>query len=133
MDYEVREAVPSVADYRRLRAAAGLSPRTREAAERGLPNTVFGVSVVHEGETVGMGRIVGDGGTAYQIVDIAVLPDHQGRGLGSRIMEALMAYLDEHAPPSAYVSLVADVDGFYEKFGFEDTAPASKGMFRRVE
>ncbi|WP_231598638.1 hypothetical protein [Enterococcus gallinarum] len=29
---------------------------------------------------VGMGRLIGDGGTAYQILDIAVLPEDQGNG-----------------------------------------------------
>lgn len=133
MDYELREGVPTAEDYRIIRERAGLSPRSREAAERGLPNTVHGVTVVHGNETVGMGRIVGDGGSFYQLVDIAVLPEHQGKGLGTRIVEALMAYLHEHAPPSAYVSLMADVDGFYEQFGFERTAPASKGMALRIE
>lgn len=128
MGYELREGVPTAAEYRHLRETTGLSPRSREAAERGLPNTIHGAVVVHEGETVGMGRIVGDDGSFYQIVDIAVLPEHQGRGLGTRIVEALMAYLRENAPASSYVSLMADVDGFYERFGFERTAPESKGM-----
>ena len=133
MSYELREGVPTPSEYRHLREATGLSPRSRKAAERGLPNTVHGVVVVHEGETIGMGRIVGDDGSFYQIVDIAVLPDHQGQGLGTRIVEALMAYLQENAPPTAYVSLMADVDGFYERFGFEHTAPASKGMAQWME
>jgi hypothetical protein len=25
------------------------------------------------------------------------------------------------------------VDGFYEQFGYEETRPASKGMYRRVD
>ena len=29
----------------------------------------------------------------------------------------------------AYVNLIADVDGFYEKWGFKPTRPRSKGMF----
>ena len=77
--------------------------------------------------------IVGDGGTVYQISDVAVHPDHQGRELGTRMMERLEAYLEETVPPNAYVNLVADVDGFYERFGYEETRPASKGMYRRTE
>jgi hypothetical protein len=30
------------------------------------------------------------------------------------MMDAIMDYLDEHAPPNASVNLMADVDGFYE-------------------
>ncbi|WP_101296485.1 GNAT family N-acetyltransferase [Halegenticoccus soli] len=134
MSYELREELPTPEEFVALREAAGMAPRTLEAAERGLPNSVYGVAVVPEGEdeVVGMGRIVGDGGTVYQLVDVAVHPDHQGRGLGTEIVAALVRYLRESAPESAYVNLMADVDGFYERFGFEPTAPASKGMYLRI-
>ena len=134
MSYEVREELPSVERFQELRAAAGMSARSRAGVERGLPNSVYGVTVVEEdtGETVGMARIVGDGGSVYHVCDMAVHPDHQRQGLGSRLMDAVVDYLDEHAPPNAYVNLLADVDGFYEQWGFEETRPASKGMFYRV-
>lgn len=139
--YDVREQTPTVEEFRRLRAAAGMSERSREAVERGLPNSQFAVVVVASGadvssgdseETVGMARVVGDGGTVYHICDMAVHPTHQRRGLGTRLMDAVMDWIAETAPPSAYVNLVADVEGFYERWGFEPTAPASRGMFYRV-
>ncbi|QCJ47754.1 GNAT family N-acetyltransferase [Haloprofundus sp. MHR1] len=138
MQYEVRATLPTVKAYLSLREAAGMSPRSREGAERGLPNTLFAATafaVDGDGtETpVGMGRVVGDGGTVYQIVDMAVHPDHQGAGLGTKILDELLAFLDEDAPPNAYVNLVADVDGFYERFGFEETRPASKAMYLSTE
>lgn len=133
--YAVREELPTPDEFLELRDAAEMASRSREAVERGLPNSVYGVTVVHEptGETVGMGRIVGDDGSVYHICDMAVHPDHQGRGLGTRIMDSIMNYVEETAPPNAYVNLMADVDGFYEQFDFEETRPASKGMFYRVE
>jgi ribosomal protein S18 acetylase RimI-like enzyme len=133
-EYDVVERLPTVEEFVSLREAAGMTPRSREGVERGLPNSLFGVVTEHEptGETVGMGRIVGDGGTVYQITDMAVHPDHQRRGLGTRVMEAILDYLDREAPSRAYVNLFADVEGFYERFGFEETRPASKGMYRRM-
>lgn len=135
MGYELREDLPTVERFQELRAAAGMAERSREGVERGLPNSVYGVTVVEEetGETVGMARIVGDGGSVYHVCDMAVHPDHQRQGLGSRLMDAVVDYVDEHAPANAYVNLMADVDGFYEEWGFEETRPASKGMFYRVE
>mgnify|MGYP000238814769 CR=1 FL=1 len=135
MAYELRESVPNPETFVALREAAGMSPRSLEAARCGLPNTLYGVTMVEQpGETtVGMARIVGDGGAVYHICDMAVRPAHQGRGLGSRMMDALMAYLEEHAPETAYVNLMADVDGFYEQWGFERTAPVSKGMYLRAD
>ncbi|MFB6172104.1 MAG: GNAT family N-acetyltransferase [Haloarculaceae archaeon] len=133
--YVLHDRLPTVDEFLALRDAAGMTPRSREAVERGLPNSVYGVVVVHEptGETVGMGRIVGDDGAVYHVSDMAVRPAHQGRGVGTRVMEALQAYVEATAPPTAYVNLVADVDGFYERFGFAETRPESKGMYRRVE
>jgi len=134
MRYELREELPTVQQFQALRDAAGMSERSLEGVERGLPNSVYGVTVVEvsSGDVVGMARIVGDGGSVYHICDMAVHPDHQRRGLGSRMMDAIMAYVAEHAPENAYVNLMADVDGFYEQWGFEETRPASKGMFYRA-
>lgn len=123
-------AIPSADTYRHLRVASGLSAKTAEAAARGLPGTLFAVQVLHAGEPVGMGRVIGDGGTAFQVVDIAVLPAHQGLGLGKRIMGEIAGWLRENVPESGYVSLLADVpaDGLYAQFGFVHMAPATLGM-----
>ncbi|GAA0510838.1 Acetyltransferase (GNAT) family protein [Halorubrum aquaticum] len=135
--YELRETTPSVDAFVRLRREAGMSDRSREAVERGLPNTTYGVHVVETGSTtetaVGMARIVGDGGSVFHLSDMAVAEAHQGRGIGTAMMDALVDWLRANAPEGAYVDLLADVDGFYERWGFERTAPASKGMGIRTE
>jgi GNAT superfamily N-acetyltransferase len=109
-----------------------LSAKSQAAAEIGLAGTWYGVTVFHEDQPVGMGRIIGDGGCFFQIVDICVLPQHQRQGLGKEIMRALVAELEERAPSTAHVSLIADGDAhyLYEQFGFVETAPASVGMMR---
>ena len=131
--YVIAAEVPTVDDYRRLRVIAGLSPRSEMAARAGLPNTVVGVIVRRDAEAVGMGRAVGDG-LFFQIVDIAVDPAHQGRGLGKAIMAKLMGELESIAPAEAYVSLIADgaAHRLYAQYGFEPTAPASIGMARWI-
>uniref|UniRef100_UPI0035324458 GNAT family N-acetyltransferase n=1 Tax=Streptomyces sp. KL118A TaxID=3045153 RepID=UPI0035324458 len=75
--YELRVEVPSVETFRRLRTDAELSDRAPEAVALALPNTWHGVVLHHEGEPIGMGRVIGDGGTAFQVVDICVHPAHQ--------------------------------------------------------
>ena len=132
--YTLVARIPDSATYRALRAATGLSGKSEAAAARGLPNSQHAVVVERDGEIVGMGRIIGDGGTAFQITDIAVLPDHQGKGLGKRIVAALVDWLRANAPPTAYVSLIADGEAhkLYAQFGFAPTAPASIGMYLRI-
>lgn len=128
--FTVLHQTPSVETYRQLRQAAGLSPKTQEAAVRGLPNTLFAVQLLRDEQTVAMGRVIGDGGTFYQVVDIAVLPAFQGQGLGKRVMAEISAYIAREVPDSAYVSLLADGEAYrlYQQYGFALTAPASVGM-----
>ena len=128
--YTTRLAIPAVATYQQLRIAAGLSAKTAEAAAKGLPNSLFAVQVLLGDDVVGMGRIIGDGGCFFQVVDIAVLPAHQGKGLGKLIMREIMQFIETEVPQSAYVSLIADgqAQDLYAQFGFRYTAPASVGM-----
>lgn len=130
--YDIRHELPSVDDYMRLRKIAGMSGRSREAATTGLKNSLFSVCVYAGDRLIGMGRLVGDGGCNFEVVDVAVDPEFQGRGIGKDIMKVITGYLDEHAPESAYVSLIADVpaDRLYKKFGFDYTKP-SVGMYKR--
>lgn len=83
MQYKTFFETPAVDDFLRLRKDSGLTPRTKEAAESGLPNTKIGVTVKYGDSVIGMGRIIGDG-MCYQVVDIAVLPEHQGKGIGKK-------------------------------------------------
>ena len=132
--YTLVTGAPGIDDYRRLRKVSGLSEKTQAAAAAGLPNSWHAVTIWHDEETVGMGRIIGDGGTAFQIVDIAVEPAHQGKGLGKMIMTALVEHLHAYAPVSAYVSLIADGDAkhLYAKYGFQPVMPASIGMAMKL-
>lgn len=134
LPYEIVARDPTVEDYMRLRAAGGLSAFSRDAASAGLKGAHFSVLVMQGDKVVGMGRLIGDGGCFFQIVDIVVEPDHQGRGLGKAIMAALMDYVTTTLPSSAYVSLIADVPAnkLYEQFGFRETAPNSLGMAFKV-
>jgi len=129
-DYSIEQQTPHLDVYMHLRKASGLTPFSRAAAEIGLKGTIFGVVVFYHGQPIGMGRLIGDGGCFFQVTDIAVLPDHQGRGLGKMIMDTIMEYVNSELPKTAYMSLIADVPAnkLYEKVGFKETAPRSVGM-----
>ncbi len=123
---------PDVDSYLNLRASAGLTPRTRDQAVAGLPGTWTAVHVLHEpsGVSVGMGRAIGDGGLNFEVVDMAVLPEHQRLGLGDAILSFILDRIHEAAPSGAFISLLADPPGraLYVRHGFRETAPASIGM-----
>ena len=127
--------IPGPEEYCELRRVCGLSPKEILAAQMGLPNSLFAATIRDErGFLVAMGRVVGDGGLNFEVVDIAVHPDFQRQGLGGKIMAAVMKYIYENAPVSAYISLIADdhAPALYRKFGFRPTAPRSIGMAQRI-
>lgn len=130
--YTLLDGPPDVADYLRLRRETGMSPKTEEQAEAGIHGAWAALRVRHDasGETVGMGRVIGDGGWYFHVIDMAVLPEHQGQGLGGAVLDRLVETIRTSTPPGAYVSLMADRPGqaLHAGRGFTDPAPLTKGM-----
>lgn len=134
MSYEIVRETPSVDDYLRIRRAAGLGDKSVEAAERGLPNTIFGVQVMHEGQTVAMCRLIGDGGCHYACVDAAVIPEHQGKGLrttqlGKIVVGEVAQYFKDTAAPGAYLMAITPVPKLGYQTGFQLVPPPEVGMY----
>jgi GNAT superfamily N-acetyltransferase len=127
---ELVRTPPTLEDYLRLRADSGLTPKSLEQGRGALSGSWRWSVVQHGGRAVAMGRVIGDGGWYFHVADMATLPDHQGRGLGRRVLADLLAQIDEVAPPGAYVTLMADAPGrrLYASMGFVETAPESLGM-----
>jgi ribosomal protein S18 acetylase RimI-like enzyme len=130
--YELSPGAPSVAEYLRLRKEAGLSVKSHDQAVAAIDRAWWAVHVRDEKHrsAVGMGRVIGDGGWYFHIIDMAVLPEHQRRGIGDAILTALLRHVADNAPGGAFVSLLADPPGrrLYERHGFVPTAPDSVGM-----
>jgi ribosomal protein S18 acetylase RimI-like enzyme len=123
---------PGLDDYLRLRAESGLTPKSREQGAAAVNGAWSAVHVVDTatGETVGMGRVIGDGGWYFHVIDMAVLPSHQRRGIGAAVLETLLDDIATRAPADPYVTLMADEPGrpLYRRFGFEETGPRTVGM-----
>ena len=132
VEYQVVEQIPAVEDYLALREAVGWGRLDEQVTARGLTHALFTVCLLHEGNVIGCGRVIGDGGLYFYVQDIIVLPAFQGKGLGKRLMKAIMAYLEEQVPPGSFVGLMAakDVSNFYTQFGFMVRPAEWPGMFR---
>ncbi|MGH9091144.1 MAG: GNAT family N-acetyltransferase [Acidimicrobiales bacterium] len=92
--YRLELGPPAPDDYLTLRASSGLSPRRPDQAVAALGGEWAAIHVVHEpsGSTVGMGRVIGDGGWYFHVLDMAVLPEHQQRGLGDAMVSAPIGF-----------------------------------------
>jgi GNAT superfamily N-acetyltransferase len=88
---------------------------------------VFGNSryawFVYDRETlVGAGRALADGLDCAYIADVAVHPDHQGRGLGAEIIRRLVASAAGHRKIILYAN--PGTERFYVRLGFLPMATA---------
>lgn len=117
-----RENVLCCEDYYRLRESVGWHNFSRVQAEKSLKNSLYTVTVEKDGQVIGMGRLIGDG-TYFIIVDIVVQPADQQQGIGSRIIDLLLAYVDRETPPGgrSSIQLIAEKgkEAFYIKKGFK--------------
>jgi ribosomal protein S18 acetylase RimI-like enzyme len=68
---------------------------------------------------IGMGRALSDQASDAYIQDVAVLKEFQGRGIGKKIIQTLIAGLNAWGVD--WIGLIAEpgTTGFYEELGFE--------------
>jgi GNAT superfamily N-acetyltransferase len=85
-----------------------------------LSGARFGVVAVAGDRAVGAGLVLGDGATFAYLKDIMVLPEWQARGVGTRIVDALLAIIRRSRPDGMLVTLFTGqhLAEFYEQFGF---------------
>lgn len=135
MRYEFLPRVPTAAGHRLLAEAVGWGHAFAwEAMPASLAASVAGVVVLHDGGPVAMGRVIGDGVCYFYVQDVAVMPEHQGRGLGSAVVESLLKQVRQVAPPKAFIGLFAagSTVPWYRSHGFAEH-PGMTGMFQVVQ
>ena len=80
-------------------------------------NSMYRTFVREDGILIGAGRAVADGIDVSYLADIAVHPDHQGRGLGKEIVSRLRELSKHHKKIILYAA--PGKDTFYLKLGFK--------------
>lgn len=109
-------------DYRRLRESVGWHNYARAQTENALSRSLYTVVAEDANQVVGMGRLIGDG-LYYLIIDIVVQPDYQQKGIGSKMIDMLVNFVDKETPAGERSSIqliaVKGKEPFYEKKGFK--------------
>jgi GNAT superfamily N-acetyltransferase len=129
---EIVEGTPSPEEYAAFRAHVRWPAVDPVQAARGLRASLASVIARDvDGAVVGMGRVVGDGGVYLYLQDVIVLEDWRGRGIGTRLTEALLDHVRELGGPGTFVGLMAagGIAPFYERFGFQARAEDRPGMW----
>ena len=108
--------------YIALRKAAGWKNFCREQVEKAINHSYYSVVLRENGESIAMGRIIGDG-LYFTIVDVVVRPDYRGKGLGTLIIKKLIEHIEQGVPAGGRVSIqrISEMgkEDFYVKQGFK--------------
>jgi predicted N-acetyltransferase YhbS len=99
-----------------LYRAAPLGQKTAADLRIAFTNSRHACLVREHGRLVGAGRALADGVDAAYLCDIAVLPSHQGSGLGQAIVQHLLQRVAGHKKILLYA--VPGKEPFYARFGF---------------
>ena len=109
-------------EYCKLRESVGWINFSRTQTEKSLQNSLYTVAAEEDNQVVGMGRLIGDG-MYYMIVDIVVQPAYQQMGIGSKILNMIIEYVDSATPGGgrSSIQLIAEKgkEPFYESRGFK--------------
>ncbi|SHJ52235.1 Acetyltransferase (GNAT) domain-containing protein [Anaerocolumna jejuensis DSM 15929] len=121
MNIELKHSL-TVEEYNALRLSVDWKEIPEEQAKRGLSNTYYLTAAVLNGETIGLARVISDGGYVAYIADVIVNQEYQGKGVGRMILNDVMDYIKNvlSGGETVMVILVAakGKEEFYEKFGF---------------
>lgn len=116
-----------------LRSQAGWMEFPPEEARICVENAYLVLCVRDEGKAVGVARLLWDGGYVAFLSDVLVSPPYQGRGIGRKLVEAVIQRIRDDMKPGYKVKLTLNSakgkEPFYERFGFrvrpnEEAGPA---------
>jgi GNAT superfamily N-acetyltransferase len=96
--------------------------------ERTNRNSWLTISAYDENRLVGFGRVVTDLVLHAMIFDMIVLPDHQGRGIGTMIIKALVKRCKEQGIRDIQLFCAKGKRKFYERNSFEVRPEDAPGM-----
>ncbi len=99
-----------------LYRVAPLGDKKVSHLQKVFANSMFKCFVYENAKLVGAGRALADGADCSYICDIAVLPSHQGTGLGKLLVTHLVEASQGHRKIILYA--VPGKEAFYKKFGF---------------
>ena len=100
----------------------------RGTVERAIAGSLcFGAFI--EGRQAGFARVITDRATFAYLADVFVLEEFRGRGVASKIIEAVVAHPDLQGL-RRWMLVTRDAHALYEKFGFGPLANPGRHMER---
>jgi GNAT superfamily N-acetyltransferase len=126
-----QDTLPDIHQYWDLFQTTGWNEKYNFSIEElasGLQNSWYAVSMYSSDKLIGFGRVIADGIHHALIVDLIIHPDYQGQGLGTQLLEKLVARCRESHIRDVQLFSAKGKYPFYEKFGFERRPADAPGM-----
>ncbi len=124
-------------DYLGLIDSIGWKSMLNAQVSRAIEKSMYVVKAVVDGQTVGMGRLVGDFGCHGLLTDIVVHPDFQGQGIGTMIVmnikDFATSYVSEGERFIIELCPTAGKRDFYLKCGFKYKPENMDGMYLWID
>jgi GNAT superfamily N-acetyltransferase len=100
----------------------------RELFDRSMESSLcFSAFAGNDGPQVGFARVVSDRATFAWLCDVFVLPEHRGRGVARRLMDAVMAHPDLVLVRN-FLLATRDAHALYARYGFAPLAEPARWM-----
>lgn len=126
--YELTEQIDATAAHAYL-ARSYWSPGIPLATVRKALANSLCIAARHQGEQVGLARVVTDKATFAYLADVYVLEEHRGQGLA----QAMVAWLHDHPELQGlrrWLLMTVDAHPLYEALGWSPLAHPERGMER---
>lgn len=131
MELEYREPLPDPEAYFGLFESTGWNREyglTSEELHAAAGRSWFLLAVYRHGRLVGNGRVVSDGVLHALIVDVIVLPECQGTGIGTQIMTRLIERCRAARIHDVQLFCARGKAPFYRRLGFAERPADAPGM-----
>ncbi len=123
MNIKYVERFPTPAEYNMLTEAVGWGTKKESIIEEALKHTLYSLCVYDGDKLIGYGRLLGDKTIFLYIHSVMVLPEYQGKNIGTGIINKLLEQINEYKKVNpeirTYLGAAKGKESFYEKFGFE--------------
>ena len=131
-----REGLPEAGPYLALFETTGWNDMYRCSADElkeALRRSWYAISAYQDEVLVGFGRLVSDGVLYAVVFDMVVAPDRQRRGIGSEILNRLLARCVEAGIRDVLLFAARGTRSFYRRHGFTPRPDDAPGMILRRE